>query len=360
MFEIQEATVTTIQSALNNNLITSFDLVEQYLKRIATIDKSGPKLNSIIEVNPDAIYIAQAMDRERQSGIIRSPLHGIPILLKDNINTNDKMHTSAGALALDDNYASFDAFIVTKLREAGLVIIGKTNMTEMANFMAYNMKNGYSSRGGQVINPYKRDGDTWGSSSGSAVAMAANLASLSIGTETDGSIIWPSNNNSIVGLKPTRGLISRYGIIPICSAQDTAGPMTRNVEDTASLLNILVGCDPNDPSTWGQKNHIPDDYTDYLRIDGIVGKKVGFNLGYEGDWSEEQRELSKYAKQIFIDAGADVVDVDLPHQKNDFQILLHEFKQCLNSYLSTTATGNKCRSLEEIIHFNEKHAEKCL
>lgn len=360
MFELLEATVETIREALSQGEMTSYELVKQYLLRIAQLDKSGPALNSIIEVNPDAIYIAQAMDRERANGTVRGPLHGIPILLKDSFNTQDKLHTSAGALALADNYATYDATVVRKLREAGLVILGKTNMTEMANFMAYEMKNGYSSRGGQVINPYNPEGDPWGSSSGSAVAMAANLATLSLGTETNGSIIGPAHNNSIVGIKPTRGLISRHGIIPICTAQDTAGPMTRTVADAAALLNILVGYDEHDPSTWAQAENIPDDYTDYLNRNGLQNKRVGFNIGYQDEWTPDQVAMAKQVRAAFESAGATVIDVDLPHQRNDFNILLHEFKQCLNHYLSTCSPSNQCQSLKDIIEYNQAHPEKCL
>ena len=206
MIPMEELTVSGIRRMLENGQATSRELVLNYMERIARIDKSGPMLNSVLELNPDALYIAEAMDRERAKGKVRSPLHGIPILLKDNINTRDKMRTSAGSLALADNFAPYDAFIVTRMRRAGLVIMGKTNMTELANWMSYHMRNGYSSRGGQVINPYNPEGDVWGSSSGSAVAVSANLCALAVGTETDGSIIWPSHMNGTVGIKPTRGL----------------------------------------------------------------------------------------------------------------------------------------------------------
>ncbi len=360
MNDIFKLNVSQIRENLIKGKYTSYDLVKFYLSRILAIDKAGPALNSVLEINPDAIYIAQAMDRERAKGLERSPLHGIPILIKDNINTHDKMHTSAGALALADNLALYDATIVKRLREAGLVILGKVNMTEMANFMAYNMKNGYSSRGGQVINPYNPEGDTWGSSSGSAVAMAANLATLSIGTETDGSIIWPSNNNSVVGLKPSRGLVSRYGIIPICTAQDIAGPITRNVTDAAYLLNVIAGEDEHDPSTWCQQSNLPSNYADYLTMDGIKHKRVGFNIGYQKEYTEDQRKLAKKAREVFINEGAELIECDLPHQRSDHNVLLYEMKPCLNAYLSTTAYSNQCRSLKEIIEFNRTFPDKCL
>ena len=360
MNHLLKCNVSDMRNDLNKGKYTSYDLVKFYLSRIIALDKSGPSLNSVLEINPDAIYIAQAMDRERSLGKERSYLHGIPILIKDNINTHDKMHTSAGSLALADNLATYDATIIKKLRQAGLVILGKVNMTEMANFMAYNMKNGYSSRGGQVVNPYNPQGDTWGSSSGSAVAMAANLATLSIGTETDGSIIWPSNNNSVVGLKPSRGLVSRHGIIPICTAQDIAGPITRNVTDAAYLLNVLVGEDEHDPSTWCQQGHIPSNYADYLTMDGVKGKRVGFNIGYQNEYTEDQRALSDKAREVFIKEGAELIECNLPHQRSDHNVLLYEMKPCLNAYLSTTSYSNQCRSLKEIIDFNRSFPDQCL
>lgn len=249
MFQFEEITLKELQQAFDNGEITSLELTKLYMKRIADIDKSGPNLNSVLEINPDALYIAAAMDRERAKKGPRSILRCVPILIKDNINTCDSMHTSAGTLALKDNYATYDASIVTKLRESGAVILGKTNMTELANWMSWNMANGYSSRGGQVLNPYNPEGNPWGSSTGSAVAVSANLCMVAIGTETDGSIIWPAHNNGIVGIKPTRGLVSRTGIVPVCTAQDIAGPLARTVADAAELLNIIVGEDKEDPST---------------------------------------------------------------------------------------------------------------
>jgi len=229
MFILEECTVESISAAFSVGALSSYKLTLMYLEQIAKIDQDGPKLNSVLEVNPDALFTAAAMDRERELGKVRSPLHGIPIILKDNINTHDKMRTTAGSIALDDNFAGYDAFIVKQLREAGLVILGKANMTELANFMSYNMNGGYSSRGGQIVNPYNASAPVYGSSSGSAVAVAANICALAIGTETNGSIIAPSFINGTVGIKPTVGLVSRHGIIPISSSQDTAGPMTRTV-----------------------------------------------------------------------------------------------------------------------------------
>lgn len=358
MINMEELTVAKISQMLADGEISSRQLVLNYMERIALYDKSGPKLNSVLELNPDAVYIAEAMDRERAKGKLRSPLHGIPILIKDNINTHDKMRTTAGSIALDDNFALYDAWIVKKLREAGLIIMGKTNMTELANYMSYTMKNGYSSRGGQVINPYNPEGDVWGSSSGSAVAMSANLCALAIGTETDGSIIWPSHMNGTVGLKPSRGLVSRTGIIPICTAQDTAGPMTRTVADAAALLNIIVGEDPEDPSTWCRD--IPEDYTAYLDKDGLKGLRLGINRGYYDDFSQEQKDIAEKAYKAMESCGAELVqDVNLPHLRSDASVLLYEFKMCLNAYLASNP-HLRCRSLKDMIDYYGAHPQEGL
>ena len=358
MINMEELTVAKISQMLADGEISSRQLVLNYMERIALYDKSGPKLNSVLELNPDAVYIAEAMDRERAKGKLRSPLHGIPILIKDNINTHDKMRTTAGSIALDDNFAPYDAWIVKKLREAGLIIMGKTNMTELANYMSYTMKNGYSSRGGQVINPYNPEGDVWGSSSGSAVAMSANLCALAIGTETDGSIIWPSHMNGTVGLKPSRGLVSRTGIIPICTAQDTAGPMTRTVADAAALLNIIVGEDPEDPSTWCRD--IPEDYTAYLDKDGLKGLRLGINRGYYDDFSQEQKDIAEKAYKAMESCGAELVqDVNLPHLRSDASVLLYEFKMCLNAYLASNP-HLRCRSLKDMIDYYGAHPQEGL
>lgn len=358
MINMEELTVAEISRMLAEGEISSRQLVLNYMERIALYDKSGPMLNSVLELNPDALFIAEAMDRERAKGRLRSPLHGIPILIKDNINTHDKMRTSAGSIALDDNFAPYDAFIVKKLRDAGLIIMGKTNMTELANYMSYTMRNGYSSRGGQVINPYNPEGDVWGSSSGSAVAMSANLCALAIGTETDGSIIWPSHMNGTVGLKPTRGLVSRTGIIPICTAQDTAGPMTRTVADAAALLNIIVGEDPEDPSTWCRD--IPEDYTAYLDTGGLKGLRLGINRGYYEDFSQEQIAIAEKAYKAMESCGAELVqDVNLPHLRSDSSVLLYEFKMCLNAYLSTNP-HLRCHSLKDMIDYYGAHPQEGL
>src|SRR5881296_4452380 len=260
---------------MQDGRLTSVRLTESFLQRVATYDRSGPRLNAVLEVNPQAGEIAEALDRERASGRIRGPLHGIPVLLKDNVATADRLHTSAGSLALRESVAPRDAFLVTRLREGGAVILGKANMTEWANFMTTSMPAGYSSRGGQVVNPYDPALSPGGSSSGSAVAVAANLCTVAVGTETSGSILSPANQNSIVGIKPTLGLISRSGIVPIAASQDTAGPLARTVADAAALLGVLAGADPGDRATRASRAHARPDYTASLDPRGLEGARVG-------------------------------------------------------------------------------------
>src|SRR5690554_3075466 len=266
-FQLEEATIQDIQKAFETGELTAKGLVLSYLNRIADYDKEGLTINSVLEINPDALFIAEALDYERLKQGSRGPLHGIPILLKDNINTGDAMHTSAGSLALANSYAGEDAFIVEKLREAGAIILGKANMTEFANFMTAGMPSGYSSRGGQVLNPYNISTPTGGSSAGSGVAVACNFSTVSVGTETSGSILNPSNLSSIVGIKPTVGLISRSGILPLSYSQDTAGPMARTVTDAVLLLNVLLGDDANDSVMGINKGRRQTDYTAFLKKD---------------------------------------------------------------------------------------------
>lgn len=359
-FILKEATITDINSALKNGEITSKELVMMYLERIARIDKGKDGLNSILEINPDALFIAEAMDIERASNGQRSPLHGIPVLIKDNINTCDKMHTSAGSLALSSLYAPYDAFIVQRLREAGAIILGKTNMTEFANYMTEGMPNGYSSRGGQVKNPYVSSGDTGGSSSGSGVAVSANLCTASIGTETSGSILSPSNQNSVVGIKPTVGLISRAGIIPISNSQDTAGPIVRTVADAAILLGILTGMDSNDPATWTSAGNVFRDYTAYLDADGLRGARIGIpRKGYFDGVTPEMLKVIDKLEEL----GAEVIDnADIPtcHEFENFDVLRYEFKASLNSYLATLGDDVSLHSLKKIIDYNNVHASETL
>src|SRR5580698_7314848 len=274
-FELNEVTIDTLQQKMQSKAYTSRSITELYLKRIDAIDKNGPKINSVIELNPDALDIADAMDKERAAGKVRGPLHGIPVLIKDNITTGDKMHTTAGALAIADNIMKEDAFIIKKLREAGAVLLGKTNLSEWANFRSTRSTSAWSSRGGQTKCPYLLDRNPSGSSAGSGSAASANLCAIAIGTETDGSIVSPSSVNGLVGIKPTVGLWSRAGIIPISKTQDTAGPMARTVKDAAILLGALAGEDPKDTYTAASNGKIVADYTKFLNANGLQGKRIG-------------------------------------------------------------------------------------
>ncbi|MDB4894542.1 MAG: amidase [Firmicutes bacterium] len=364
-FKVEEATIQDLARAMAAGVITSEALVEIYLERIATYDKQGPKLNAILEVNPDALFIARALDRERQTAGPRGPLHGIPVLIKDNIDTHDKLHTSAGSLALATSVAPRDAFIVSQLRAAGAVILGKANMTEFANFMTKEMPSGYSSRGGQVINPYLHTLTPSGSSAGSGVAPAANLTAVAVGTETSGSILSPANNNSIVGIKPTVGLVSRTGIIPIAFSQDTAGPMTRTVADAATLLGALVGVDQDDPATAASVGRAYKDYTQFLDRDGLRGARIGVPAGEFWDKvSEDEKQLFAAAVAAMQESGAEIIDqVAIPGWADGYwqsNVLVYEFKTALNAYLATLGPGAPVRSISEIIAFNNRNPETCL
>ncbi len=274
-FDLNEVTIGELQQKMQSGAATAASLTQQYLDRIEAVDKKGPGLNSVIEVNPDALAMAKAMDKERKAGKVRGPMHGIPILIKDNIDTHDQMMTTAGALALVGHKAAKDAFVVGKLREAGAVILGKTNLSEWANFRSTRSSSGWSSRGGQTRNPYVLDRSPCGSSSGSGAAAAANLCAVAVGTETDGSVIAPSSFCGLVGIKPTVGLVSRSGIIPISKTQDTAGPMARTVTDAAILLGVLTGVDPADAATAESAGKSATDYTPFLKAGGLSGKRIG-------------------------------------------------------------------------------------
>jgi amidase len=353
--QLEEATVADLQTAMATSQTTSRKITEGYLARINEIDK---KLNSIIELNPDALSIADSMDSERKSGKIRGPLHGIPVLIKDNIDTGDKMKTTAGSLALVDAPTPKDAFIVAQLRNAGAVIIGKTNLSEWANFRSTHSSSGWSGRGGQTHNPYILDRNPCGSSSGSGAAMAANLAAIAVGTETDGSVICPSSTCGIVGIKPTLGLVSRSGIIPIAHSQDTAGPMCRTVADAAALLTIMAGADPNDAITAAATQQ-KKDYTQFLEKDGLKGMKIGVARQYWGR-NDKVDKLIEPHLQVLKDGGATLVDVEFPKLQNfgdaEFDVLLYEFKEDLNKYLAGRGGSNK--TLKDLIDFNNKNAAK--
>ncbi len=356
-FNIEEKTVMELQNAMKAGEVSSKQLVEIYLGRIKEID---PKLNSIIETNPDALAIAEQMDAERAKGKIRSQMHGIPVVIKDNIDTADRMKTTAGSLALlDAPTPKEDAFIVKQLRDAGAVLLGKTNLSEWANFRSENSSSGWSGRGGQTHNPYILDRSPCGSSSGSGVAIAANLAAVAVGTETDGSIVCPSSVNGIVGIKPTLGLVSRSGIIPIAHSQDTAGPMARTVADAVILLNAIVGKDKKDQITASGESKGAKDYTKYLKENGLKGKKIGVVRQYFGR-NAKVDELMEANLKILDKNGAKLVDVNFPDLRNfgsdETEVLLYEFKEDLNKYLKER--GGRYDTLEKIIKFNEENAAK--
>lgn len=354
-FEIEETSVAALQDAMKAGKISSREITQKYLTRIAMVDK---KVNSIIEVNPDALAIAAEMDRERRAGKIRGPLHGIPVVIKDNIDTADKMKTTAGSLALvDAPTPKQDAFIVQKLREAGAVILGKTNLSEWANFRDNDSISGWSGRGGQTRNPYILERNPCGSSSGTGAAIAANLAAVGIGTETDGSIICPSSINGIVGIKPTVGLASRSGIIPIAESQDTAGPMCRSVADAAAVLTAIDASDGSDPATTGKREKV--DYTIFLKEDGLRGARIGVARDYWGRNSVADAVLDA-ALATMKTAGAILVDVKFPHLRKfgdaEFLVLQYEFKDGLEKYLRSR--GSRLRTLDELIKFNNDNAAR--
>lgn len=354
-FDLEETTIAELQKRMQDGSLTSEKITSLYLERINQLDKNGPKLNAIIQLNPDAVTIAKKLDDERKSGKTRGPLHGIPILIKDNINTADKMMTTAGSLALVNHIAPKDAFIVTKLREAGAVILGKTNCSEWSNFRSSRSSSGWSSRGGQTKNACVLDRSPSGSSSGSAVAVAANLCAVSIGTETDGSIVSPSSFNGIVGIKPTVGLWSRSGIIPISKTQDTAGPMARSVADAAALLGIACGEDTNDDTTATSKGKFEKDYTKYLDANSLKNARIGIEKSFlKGH--QDVVALYKNAIDVLKERGATIIDIDLlkAYYELDYPEYLtfqYEFKDELNRYLQNN--NAKLKSLEEIIAFNE-------
>ncbi len=355
--EFSEANIADLHDRLQRGEVRSEQLVEWYLERIARIDQDGARLNAIIELNPDAVEIARALDAEWRRAGPRGPLHGIPVVLKANIDTADQMHTSAGSLALAGHTPATDAFIVKRLRDAGAVILGKANLSEWANFRSRRSSSGWSSLGGQTRNPYDLTRSPCGSSSGSAVAVAANLSVVAIGTETDGSIVCPSGSNGIVGIKPTLGLVSRSGIIPIAHSQDTAGPMARTVRDAAILLTAITGVDAEDPATAGAEIH--HDYSANLTADGLRGKRIGVLRSYYGAGSNPGVE-SLLAESIAVlrNQGAEIVDdirFDTPGLGDaEYEVLLFEFRSGLNAYLEKTRAP--VESLAELIDFNDDHA----
>jgi len=360
--ELDEATIDVLQQKMHAGSATSVAITGAYLKRIKETDQNGPKLKAVIEINPDALTIAAAMDAERKAGKTRGPMHGIPVLIKDNIDSGDKMMTTAGSLALEGNHAKKDAFIVQKLREAGAVLLGKTNLSEFANFRSSHSTSGWSSRGGQTKCPYVLDRNPSGSSAGSGSAVAASLCAVAIGTETDGSIVSPSSVNGLVGIKPTVGLLSRSGIIPISATQDTAGPMARTVKDAAIFLGVLAGIDPEDAVTKESHGKAQKDYTKFLNADGLKGKRIGVEKAFlKGN--QDVVKLYQNAIEVLKQKGAVVVEIDIMKQMNaignaEFTVLLYEFKDGLNKYLVNSNSKNK--SLKEVIAFNLKNEAKLM
>jgi amidase len=346
--------------------LTARQLTAAYLARIAAIDQAGPRLNSVIETNPDALEIADALDSERAANGPRGPLHGIPILLKDNIDTHDRMQTTAGSLALAGSIPPRDATVAARLRQAGAVILGKTNLSEWANFRSTHSTSGWSSRGGQTRNPYALDRNPCGSSSGSAVAVAANLCAAAVGTETDGSITCPSNVNGIVGIKPTLGLVSRAGIIPIAHSQDTAGPMARTVADAALLLAALAGPDPRDPITLAGNGPQPsaDEIQRHLTADGLRGARLGVARNYCG-FSPRVDAIIEDCLRVLRELGAEIVDpanitTEKALDEPEYEVLLYEFKTDLNAYLAALGPDAPVHSLAEVIEFNARHADQVM
>src|ERR1044072_371923 len=361
-FDLEELTITDLQQGLQSGKYTSRELVEKYSDRITDIDKKGPGLYSVIEMNPDAERIAAALDRERKEKGPRSQLHGIPILIKDNIDTQDRMMTTAGSLALVGAKPQRDAFVAQRLREAGALVFGKTNLSEWANFRSTKSSSGWSGRGGQTKNPYVLERNPCGSSSGSGAAVAANLCAAAVGTETDGSVVCPSSANSLVGIKPTVGLVSRAGIIPISHSQDTAGPMARTVTDAAILLGAMAGVDPRDEATNESRGKAVADYTQFLDKDGLRGMRLGIARKHFG-FNERVDKLMNNLLAEMKKLGAVLVDpADIPttgkFDDSEFEVLLYEFKADLNTYLAGLGPQAPVRSLKDVIAFNEKYRER--
>jgi amidase len=358
--ELEEATIASLQAAMARGEQSARSIAEAYLSRIDALDRSGPRINSVIEVNPEALQLADALDRERKEGGARGPLHGVPVLLKDNIDTGDRMQTTAGSLALVGAPAPRDAFVAGQLRRAGAVILGKTNLTEWANFRSTHATSGWSGRGGQTRCPYVLERNPCGSSSGSGAGIAASLAAVAVGTETDGSVVCPASANGLVGLKPTLGLVSRAGIIPLAHSQDTAGPMARTVRDAALLLNAMTGVDPRDSATSASAGHAAADYTATLDAGALRGKRLGVVRSYFG-FDPGVDRLMEASLAAIREAGAILIDpVALPnagkYDDSEGVVLRYEFKADIAAYLATRTGDDVPRSLAALIAYNAQHA----
>ena len=366
---LHEATIAGLQAAMQRGEMTSQQITRDYIDAIHAIDWAGPELHSVIEINPDADAIAAEMDRERAAGRVRGPLHGIPILLKDNIDTDDKQQTTAGSLALLGSRPAQDATVAARLREAGAVILGKANLSEWANFRSTKSSSGWSARGGQCRNPYVLTHSPCGSSGGSGTSIAANLAAAALGTETDGSIVCPSGRCGIVGLKPTVGLTSRAGVIPISHSQDTVGPMTRTVADAAAILGALVGVDPRDAATAESAGKFVSDYTPYLDPNGLAGARIGVaRTGFFGA-NAETDALMEQIIEVMRNAGAVIVDpANVPYagtneaSDTEYEVLLYEFQADMADYLATRVAVDTSMpqpaTLADLIAFNTANADK--
>jgi len=362
-FELDEATVVDLQKRMESGQDSSRSLCEKYMARIEALDRQGPALMSVLEINPDALSIAESLDAERKAGKVRGPLHGIPILVKDNIGTADRMQTTAGSLALMGAIPAKDAHVVTRLRAAGVVLLGKTNLSEWANFRSTHSSSGWSGRGGQCRNPYALDRNPSGSSSGSGTAAASNLCAIAVGTETDGSIVSPSNNCGLVGFKPTVGLVSRSGIVPISHTQDTAGPMTRAVADAAALLTVLAGFDASDPATRAFSGKAPVDYSAFLDPRGLAGARIGVPRKKLTGQSPGADRVLEAAIAEMRRQGATIVDpADIATagrtDDSEFEVLLYEFKAGLNAYLASLGDRTPYKTLKDLIAFNQQNRDR--
>jgi amidase len=360
---MDEWSIDDVQTGLAQGRFTARSLTEQYLGRIAEMDRQGPALHAVLQTNPDALDIADRMDAERKAGRVRGPLHGVPVLIKDNLATADRMLSTAGSLALVGAAVPRDAFVVQRLRAAGAIILGKANLSEWANFRSTHSSSGWTGRGGQCRNPYALDRSPSGSSSGTGAGVAANFCTVGIGTETDGSILAPSSAQSLVGVKPTVGLVSRAGIIPISHNQDTAGPMARSVRDAAILLGVIAGADPRDPDTAANRGHVEGDYTRFLDVAGLKGARIGVARDHYMGYSPKADALVERAIAVMKDAGAVIVDpaniaTAGKFDDSELEVLLYDFKNDVNAYLADLGPSSPMKTLADLIAFDEQHRKE--